>query len=171
MRLARGGSAPVRWLGHRTLHCGAYARPELVWPVRVRAGAFGPGLPRRDLLLSPDHAVFVSVDGYGDALVPVRHLVDGVGIRQEEVALVAYWHVELDAHEVILAEGMPAESYLDTGNRSAFANGGPAVALLSAFVQQRWEERACAQLVVAGPIVDAVRRQNRGRSLVAQIQH
>ena len=35
-----------------------------------------------------------------------------------------YWHVELAAHTVLYAEGVPAESYLDTGNRGAFANGG-----------------------------------------------
>ena len=44
----------------------------------------------------------------------------GASIAQVEVASVEYWHVELDRHEVIVAEGMAVESYLDTGNRGAF---------------------------------------------------
>jgi hypothetical protein len=107
VRLARGGSAPVRWLGHRRVVSQA---------VRVRAGAFGAGMPMRDLVLSPDHAVF-----FGGALVPVRHLLNGATVAREAVDAVTYWHVELSAHDVILAEGLAAESYLDTGNRTAFA--------------------------------------------------
>jgi hypothetical protein len=73
------------------------------------------GAPRRDLFLSPDHAVFV--DG---ALIPVRYLANGATIVQERRDQVSYWHVELDRHAVILAEGLACESYLDTGNRASF---------------------------------------------------
>jgi hypothetical protein len=55
------------------------------------------------------------------ALIPVRYLVNGATIVQERVAQITYWHLELDAHDVVLAEGMPCESFLDTGNRGAFA--------------------------------------------------
>jgi hypothetical protein len=85
--------------------------------VRVRAGAFGNYTPARDLLLSPDHAVFAN-----GVLVPVRYFVNGSTIVQEPVDEVTYYHVELAAHDVILAEGLPCESYLDTGNRAAFAH-------------------------------------------------
>jgi T5SS/PEP-CTERM-associated repeat protein len=107
------------WLGHRHLDCRRHPRPTDVWPVRVRAGAFSDCLPMRDLLLSPDHAVFVD-----DALIPVRHLINGSTIVQEQVAEVTYYHVELATHGVVLAEGLPCESYLDTGNRAAFEDGG-----------------------------------------------
>jgi hypothetical protein len=93
--------------------------------VRIAAHAFGAGRPRRDLLVSPDHAVFI--DGEGAApgvLIPVCYLINGATVWQEDVAGVEYWHVELPQHSVLLAEGLPAESYLDTGNRGAFANGG-----------------------------------------------
>jgi hypothetical protein len=103
-RLAR-----IIWLGHQR---------ATVPPVRVRAGAFGNDTPARDLLLSPDHAVFA--DG---VLIPVRYLVNGSTVVQEPVDEVTYYHVELAEHDVILAEGLPCESYLDTGNRAAFANG------------------------------------------------
>jgi hypothetical protein len=82
------------------------------------------GRPGRDLYLSPDHAVFT--DG---VLIPVRYLVNGATIVRQEFSHVTYWHVELPVHGVVLAEGLAAESYLDTGNRAAFAEGSKARAL------------------------------------------
>ncbi len=104
---AAGRLAPITWLGHQRAS---------VPPIRVRAGAFGDRMPARDLLLSPDHAVFA--DG---ALVPVRHLLNGCTVLHEPTAAVVYYHLELPAHAVILAESLPCESYLDTGNRAALA--------------------------------------------------
>ncbi len=86
--------------------------------MRVQAGAFGAAAPHRDLLLSPDHAVLV-----GGALVPIRYLVNGASIAQVKTDEVSYWDIELDRHDILLAEGLAAESFLDTGNRNAFANG------------------------------------------------
>jgi hypothetical protein len=126
--------------------------------VRVRAGAFGDGLPRRDLMLSPDHAVFVAGDGAG-VLVPIRYLINGASVVQEAVAAVSYWHVELPRHGVILAEGLPTESYLDTGNRAAFANGGGATPLHPDFALAAWRADACAELLRGGPALAAVRRR------------
>ena len=87
--------------------------------MRIAAHAFGADMPHRDLLLSPDHAVHV--DG---VLVPVRHLANGMTVAPKEVAEITYYHLELDRHDVLLANGLPCESYLDTGNREAFAGGG-----------------------------------------------
>jgi autotransporter-associated beta strand protein len=151
-----GGPRPVRWLGHRHVDCRRHARPQDVWPVRVAAGAFGPGLPCRDLVLSPDHAVHV--DG---VLIPVRCLINGAGIAQEPWASVTYWHVELDRHDVLLAEALPCESFLDTGNRAAFANGGVVMQMHPDFARHMWEGAACAPLVVAGPQLDRVRARLR----------
>ncbi len=117
VRLAGGGCAAIEWIGHRHLDCRRHPKPVDVWPVRVRAGAFAAGRPHRDLMLSPDHAVFV--DG---VLIPVRYLINGRTIVQEPVDAVTYYHVELSSHSVMLAEGLPCESYLDTGNRGAFSN-------------------------------------------------
>ncbi|KQT61676.1 hypothetical protein ASG52_02035 [Methylobacterium sp. Leaf456] len=112
---ASGAERPIRWIGHKTVRC--RARADLL-PVRIAAGAFGEGRPARDLMVSPGHAVCVDV--LGEVLIPAIRLVNGTTITQVEVAEVTYWHVELESHDILLAEGLPAESYLDMGNRAFF---------------------------------------------------
>jgi hypothetical protein len=99
---------PVRWVGRQRAR---------VPPVRVFAGALGEDAPHRDVWLSPDHAVFVD-----EMLVPLRYLVNGASVAEMECGHIEYFHLELCAHAVLLADGLPAESYLDTGNRAAFAD-------------------------------------------------
>jgi hypothetical protein len=108
---------PVTWIGARRIDCSRHPRPAEVWPVRIAANAFAPGAPHRPLFLSPDHAVFA-----GGRLVPVRFLLDGGAIAQVPVDAAEYYHVELAGHAVLVADGLPAETYLDTGNRAAFHN-------------------------------------------------
>ena len=115
----------VRWLGHRRIDLTSHHRPETVAPIRIQRGAFADALPRRDLLVSPDHAIFV--DG---KLICARQLVNGTTICQETGwTAVDYYHVELDRHAILLAEGLPAESYIDTGNSGFFANSGAPLVL------------------------------------------
>jgi collagen type I/II/III/V/XI/XXIV/XXVII alpha len=145
------GTAPVVWIGHRRVDCRRHPEPAKVWPVRIEAHAFGPRMPHNDLWLSPDHAVFVD-----DVLIPVKHLINGKTIAQVKMDEVTYYHVELAEHDVLLAEGMPAESYLENGDRSAFDNGGGLVALHPDFESRRWEAFGCAPLVLTGAMLDAV---------------
>jgi len=107
----------------------------------------------RDLFLSPDHAVFAN-----EVLVPIRHLINGSTIARVPTPHLTYYHVELPAHDVVLAEGLPCESYLDTGNRGAFANGSGAVHLHPNFALQIWDSQACARLVCGGAELAEVRR-------------
>lgn len=150
---ADGGTAPIIWIGHRTVDCTLHPRPHDVMPIRIAAGAFGD-LPARDLLLSPDHALLV--DG---VLIPARYLLNGATLHQHPVLRVTYWHVELPRHAVILAERLPVESYLDTGNRHAFSNGGAVVQLQPEFARAVWAREGCAPLVTDGPALLAVRRR------------
>ncbi len=152
------GLTPVRWLGRRHIDCRRHARPRDVAPVRVLRDAFAPGVPHRDLLLSPDHAVFAE-----GVLIPVRYLVNGCTVRREAVDAVTYHHVELAAHDVILAEGLACESYLDTGNRAIFENASGAKAD-DAFALAVWESGACARLVLKGPELAAARRMLLARA-------
>lgn len=149
-----GGPGPVIWIGHRTIDCTKHPSPEKVWPVRVCTGAFGPARPCRDLWLSPDHAAFV-----GEVLTPVKYLTNGASIAQVAVETITYYHVELLSHAVLLAEGLPVESYLDTGRRMNFANGGSVMALHPDFSTRIWEGEGCAPLVVTGHELHAARLQ------------
>ncbi len=118
--ITRDGKARViKWVGNRRVDCGCHPAPHNFWPVRILAHAFGPGRPHRNLLLSPDHAVYA--DG---VLIPARYLINGTSIAQLHVAEAAYYHVEPDQHDVIVAEGLQAETYLDTANRASFACRG-----------------------------------------------
>jgi collagen type I/II/III/V/XI/XXIV/XXVII alpha len=152
------GSAPIAWLGHRHVNCRRHPDPSKVWPVLVSAHAFGPRIPECDLWLSPDHAVFVD-----DVLIPIKYLINGKTIVQRRVEEVVYYHVELGEHDVLLAEGMYAESYLENGCRAGFDNAGELVSLYPDFGARRREALGCAPFVVTGPKLDAVKASTRAR--------
>ena len=97
----------VVWIGSRRINCSRHPEPEKVWPVRIRKNAFGSGRPCRDLFLSPDHAVFMN-----DVLIPVKYLINDNSITQVPMDEVTYYHIELPQHDVLIAEGLPVESYL-----------------------------------------------------------
>ena len=161
--LAGDRLARVVWLGHRDIDCARHPHPARVWPVRIAAGAFGPGQPRRDLLLSPDHAVLIR-DAGGQLLVPARLLVNGATVTRHPVGRITYWHVELDRHDGILAEGLACETYLDTGNRAAFA-GEIGLALHPDFSAAIWDARACGRLTEGGPALGDLRSRLRRRAV------
>ena len=131
---ADGRATPVRWVGRQTV-ASVFADPIGAFPVRITAGALGQNLPARYLFVSPDHALFLE-----GVLVQAGALVNGTTIVRETAMpeRFTYFHVELDDHALILAEGVPAESFLDTVTRHRFdnfadyvalyGNGGPAMA-------------------------------------------
>jgi hypothetical protein len=142
----------VVWIGCRRVDCRRHARPREAWPVRILAGALGPESPRRDLWLSPEHSVYLR-----GVLIPVRLLINGSTIAQVELNAVTYYHIELTWHDVLLAEGLAVESFLDTGNRTNFEDGR-LVTLHPDFAWRRWEADGCAPLVVTGPELTMARR-------------
>jgi hypothetical protein len=116
---------PIKWIGRRRIKLRAHPRADMVAPVRIRCGAFADDTPHRDLLVSPDHAIFV--DG---KLICARQLINGTTIRQETgQSSIEYFHVELGTHAILIAEGLPAESYLNTGNRGFFGNSAEPLVL------------------------------------------
>jgi hypothetical protein len=142
VRTVFGGDVPVLWIGQRSIDCTGDFDAVRAWPVRVAVDAFGPGQPNRDLFLSPEHAVFVDT-----VLIPVKHLINGTTIARAPVDRVTYYHVELRRHDVLFAEGLPAESYLDTGNRRIFTRGAGAITLRpSSGALKTWEDHGAAPL-------------------------
>ncbi len=148
---ASGESRPVRWLGHRALDCSRYPEPATVWPIRITAGAFADDQPSRDLWVSPGHAIFVE-----GVLIQAEKLVNGATILQVPQAQVDYWHVELDSHDILLTEDLPTESYLDTGNRCAFYNGGEYLEANPDFRPKHWSE-TCVPLIMEGSELQRVK--------------
>jgi hypothetical protein len=116
-------------------------------PVIVRKGALSDNVPNRDLHVTKGHSLFL--DG---VLIPAEFLVNHRSILWDDQAReVTVYHLELDTHDVLLANGAPAESYRDDGNRWLFRN-----------VNERWALPAvppCAPVQTGGPIVDAVWRR------------
>lgn len=152
---ASGDVRPIVWIGQRSVDCTRHPRTDLVHPVHIRPDAFAEGRPKRDLFLSPDHALFC--DG---ALIPVHCLINGATILQEKTPSVHYFHIELDRHDIVLAEGLPAESYLNTGNRAQFENGAAHISLHADFTPRGWDDaNACAPLCTRGPIVEALNQR------------
>ena len=164
---ALSGPTRIRWLGRRHVDCAHHPRPETVFPVRVAAGAFGERLPDRVLFLSPEHAVYI--DG---VLIPIRRLINGTTIEQVPMNSVTYHHIELPHHDVLFAEGLSCESYLDAGNRANFENSSGAIRLFPDFAVPAptaaliWEAYGCARLVLTGPALDAARAMLDARAAI-----
>ena len=148
-----GRLRPIVWLGRRDIDLTRHPDPSSVRPIRIAAHAFAPGRPARDLLLSPDHAIV-----YAGVLIPVHLLITGGAIRPDDFAVARYHHVELESHDVLLAEGLAVESYLDTGNRHLLG-------LADAAGLPRRAATPCAPLVLGGGVVARARRHllARGR--------
>jgi len=157
VRTQDGALKPVEWIGRRRLDLARHKQPERAQPIRILRDAFAPGVPLRDLRLSPDHAVLL--DGM---LIAARLLVNGATIlRETDCRAVTYYHVELAAHDVLLAENLAAESYLDTGNRATFENAGLPLLLHPNFEadQQRRSAQSCAPFATDPALVEPIWRR------------
>ncbi|MFM9861712.1 Hint domain-containing protein [Pseudoxanthobacter sp. M-2] len=115
---ADGRVAPVRFVGRQTV-ASTFADPLRTFPIRISAGALGEGLPTHDLLVSPDHALLLE-----GVLVQAGALVNDTTIVRETAMpeRFTYFHVELEDHSLILAEGVPAETFVDNVTRRRFDN-------------------------------------------------
>ena len=155
---ASGALRPIRWIGTRR-YVGTFAnRNRKLLPVTFQAGSLADGVPARDLSVSPLHAMFL--DGM---LIPADALVNGSSITQAtSVDEVAYFHIELDSHDVILAEGAAAETFLDDGNRGQFHNAAE-FDILYPDAEQPLVPHYCARRVEHGPALEAVRKRIAAR--------
>jgi hypothetical protein len=148
-----GEEREIIWIGHRDIDIARHPNPQAVLPVVIEAGAIAENCPSRRLTLSPDHGLYI--DG---VLVQPKDLINGVSIRQlSHLARVRYYHVELESHDILFAEGAPAESYLDTGHRGVFDNSDTPLLLHPDLMQIRREAEGCAPLCIGGEALFRIR--------------
>lgn len=118
----------IRWIGRRLLAGSSFDTEHLRkihLPVRIARDAISQGLPARDLYISPGHALLI-----GEYGVSARLLINGSSIRQvDAMEEIEYFHIELDTHDGMYAEGLPIETYLEADNRQAYDNAADYEAL------------------------------------------
>ena len=141
-----GQQRRLSWIGQgRAL--ATRGRRGAATPVIVRKGSLSDNVPHHDLHITKGHSLYL--DG---ALIPVEYLVNHRSILWDDHAQeVTIYHLELDTHDVLLANGAPAESYRDDGNRWLFRNANAG-----------WSQPPkppCAPVLTGGPVVDAVWRR------------
>ena len=142
----RGEAHPITWIGTGKV-LATRGRRTAATPVIVRKGALADSVPNRDLHITKGHSLYL--DG---ALIPVEFLVNHRSIVWDDHAQeVEIYHVELATHGVLLANGAPAESYRDDGNRWLFRNANSG--------WDQGEKAACAPVLTGGAVVDAVWRR------------
>ncbi|WP_127562584.1 Hint domain-containing protein [Nioella ostreopsis] len=117
---ADGAEVAVKWIGRQTVKT-MFKPAERVAPVRFAAGSLGEGLPVTDLTVTADHGMLVSgiichagalVNGTTITRVPMKELGESYTV----------YHVEAENHEIILANGAPAETFIDNVSRRVFDN-------------------------------------------------
>jgi hypothetical protein len=138
-----GKARPIRWIGHGSLLTPAGRRGPAT-PVCIRRGALADNVPHRDLYVTKGHALYLH-----GVLIPAEFLVNHRTILWDDRGQeVRFYHIELEGHEILRANGAPAESYRDEANRWMFANANPA-----------WDQPGVAPfapVLTGGPRVDAV---------------
>jgi hypothetical protein len=152
----------VKWLGFRKLYRNRIPAADAVraFPILIKKDAIADNVPHADLTVSPGHHLY-----FDGLLIPAMMLVNGQTITQQfNTPSFEYYHVELEEFDILLAENVPAESYVDTGNRSMFQNAkevdlnpdfGPA--------EGRPEVEGIT-VVREGALVEAVRKQLLARA-------
>jgi autotransporter passenger strand-loop-strand repeat protein len=111
-----GLSKPIKWIGYGRRRIGPTTQDAR--PVIVREGALADRVPNHDLRLTRAHSLYLE-----GMLVPVEFLINGKSILwDQDTSEVELYHIELDSHDVLIANGAPAESFRDDGNRHLFDN-------------------------------------------------
>ena len=117
---AKGGSTAIKWIGRQTVST-RFGPAERLMPVRFAAGSLGNGLPHSDLTVTADHGILV--DG---VICHAGALVNGTTITRVPLSEMGetytVYHIETEEHEVILANGAPAETFIDNVSRRVFDN-------------------------------------------------
>lgn len=112
------GLQAIRWIGRKVITGARLFAQTHLRPVRIRKDAFGPGLPCRDMRVSPQHRMLISSPeallqfDTKEVLVPAKSLVNGHSIDIDQTCKpTEYIHILFDNHEILTAEGLQTESF------------------------------------------------------------
>jgi hypothetical protein len=115
-----GREVPVKWIGEQRVKNWMFTLETQV-PVCISKGALGDGVPHTDLYVSADHGILI--DGL---VINASALVNGNTVRFAPMAEMppefTYYHIETKNHDVVLANGLAAETFIDAAGRTAFDN-------------------------------------------------
>lgn len=141
----------VTWVGKQTATVAAYKHDDLAgYPVCIRRNAIDEGVPFADLYVTSEHCMF-----FDDYFVPIRMLVNGKTIFYDRsFTTYEYYHIELEKHSVIAANGALSESYLDTGNRHYFTS--KSIINTASTRVKSWDRDAAAMLITKRGGVEAI---------------
>ncbi|MBV0912074.1 Hint domain-containing protein [Anianabacter salinae] len=111
------GIQTIRWVGSKEIRLPEIESYPHLRPVLIQKDAFGPGLPMKDTLVSPNHRMLITGDhaantfGEREVLVSAKHLVGTAGVSEAQVLGTTYIHFMFEHHEVVLANGAWSESF------------------------------------------------------------
>jgi hypothetical protein len=146
-----GKVRPVVWIGTGAV-LATRGRRNAATPVIVHKGALADNVPYHDLRVTKGHSFLID-----DVLIPVEFLVNHRSIEWDDRAQeVKLYHIELETHDVLVANGAPAESYRDDGNRWLFHNANAGWHLPP--------QEPCAPVMTGGPVVDGAWRRRLDRA-------
>lgn len=152
----------IVWVGRKTIT----VRPDLPddeagYPVHILKDAIADGVPYKDMLITAEHCLLL--DGH---FVPARMLINGRSVFYDRsMHRFDIYHVETEKHSVLLADGMPSESFLNTENHGNFRRKGQIVSITAAR-NQTWDD-AAAPLGVSRGFVEPLFRQIEARAVQA----
>lgn len=173
------GFQPVYWIGSNKITRGQLSANPKLCPVRILAGVFGSGLPARDLLVTRQHRILVRSSVFMDeldvpeVLVPAKDLIvlDGVDILDDYNADITYYHILCEAHEILYAEGLLAESML-TGTEALKALNDTAreeISILIPELQNVGYVPTPARMLFAGKRTrNAIKRHTKQQAIALQ---
>jgi Hint domain-containing protein len=116
----RGYPVPIKWIGRQSFKKESERWHKSVLPVRICRSALEDGVPHTDLYVSPNHRLYLD-----SVLIAAHLLVNGRSIVQampDDRDQIDYFHVELEQHDVIFAEGAAAETFQLMNGREHFSN-------------------------------------------------